>query len=45
MQHHPVVSQEQWLAARHALLVREREFTHLRDKAQCGTFGFTLGQG
>jgi predicted dithiol-disulfide oxidoreductase (DUF899 family) len=32
MQHHPVVSQEQWLAARRALLLKEKEFTHLRDK-------------
>ena len=32
MQHHSVVSQEQWLAARKALLLKEKEFTHLRDK-------------
>jgi predicted dithiol-disulfide oxidoreductase (DUF899 family) len=32
MQHHPVVPQEQWLAARRALLLKEKEFTHLRDK-------------
>ena len=32
MQHHPVASQEQWLAARKALLLKEKEFTHLRDK-------------
>lgn len=32
MQHHPVVPQEQWLAARKALLLKEKEFTHLRDK-------------
>jgi predicted dithiol-disulfide oxidoreductase (DUF899 family) len=32
MQHHPVVSQEEWLAARNALLLKEKEFTHLRDK-------------
>ena len=32
MQHHPVASQEQWLAARQALLLKEKEFTHLRDK-------------
>jgi len=32
MQTHPVVSQEQWLAARKALLLKEKEFTHLRDK-------------
>jgi predicted dithiol-disulfide oxidoreductase (DUF899 family) len=30
--HHPVVSQEQWLAARKTLLLKEKEFTHLRDK-------------
>jgi len=32
MQLHPVASQEQWLAARRALLLKEKEFTHLRDK-------------
>jgi predicted dithiol-disulfide oxidoreductase (DUF899 family) len=32
MQTHPVVSEEQWLAARKALLLKEKEFTHLRDK-------------
>ena len=29
---HPVVSQNQWLAARKALLAREKELTHLRDQ-------------
>ncbi len=28
----PVVSQEQWLKARKELLVKEKEFTHLRDQ-------------
>jgi len=32
MQHHPIVPQEEWLAARKALLLKEKEFTHLRDK-------------
>jgi len=32
MQPHPVVSREQWLAARRALLVKEKEATHLRDR-------------
>ncbi len=32
MPQHPVVSQEEWLAARKALLVQEKEATHLRDK-------------
>jgi predicted dithiol-disulfide oxidoreductase (DUF899 family) len=32
MQNHPVVCQEQWLAARKTLLLKEKEFTHLRDK-------------
>jgi predicted dithiol-disulfide oxidoreductase (DUF899 family) len=32
MQHHPVVGKEEWLAARKALLLKEKEFTHLRDK-------------
>jgi predicted dithiol-disulfide oxidoreductase (DUF899 family) len=31
MQHHPVVSQEEWLAVRKALLLKEKEFTLLRD--------------
>lgn len=29
--HHPVVSQKEWLAARQALLLKEKEATHLRD--------------
>ncbi len=29
---HPVVSREEWLEARRALLAKEKEFTHLRDK-------------
>jgi len=29
---HQVVSQEEWLTARKALLVQEKEATHLRDK-------------
>lgn len=32
MHQHPVVSQEEWLAARKALLLKEKELTHLRDK-------------
>jgi predicted dithiol-disulfide oxidoreductase (DUF899 family) len=32
MQQHPVVSQQEWLTARRALLLREKEATHLRDK-------------
>jgi predicted dithiol-disulfide oxidoreductase (DUF899 family) len=32
MQHHPIVSREEWLAARKALLVQEKEATRLRDK-------------
>ncbi len=31
MQDHPVISREDWLVARRALLVREKEETHLRD--------------
>ncbi len=31
MQDHAVVSREEWLAARKALLLREKEETHLRD--------------
>jgi predicted dithiol-disulfide oxidoreductase (DUF899 family) len=32
MENHPVVSREEWLAARTALLVKEKEATRLRDK-------------
>jgi predicted dithiol-disulfide oxidoreductase (DUF899 family) len=32
MQHHPVVSRTEWLAARTALLAEEKEFTRLRDQ-------------
>jgi predicted dithiol-disulfide oxidoreductase (DUF899 family) len=32
MQHHPVVSREEWLAARKALLLKEKEFTHRNEK-------------
>ncbi|MBF9233183.1 DUF899 domain-containing protein [Microvirga alba] len=32
MQHNRIVSQEEWVAARKALLAREKEFTHFRDK-------------
>src|SRR4029077_19857852 len=32
MQHQPVVSREEWLVARKALLAKEKEATHLRDK-------------
>jgi len=32
MPQHPVVSQEEWLAARKALLLKEKEATYLRDK-------------
>jgi predicted dithiol-disulfide oxidoreductase (DUF899 family) len=31
MSHHPVVSQQEWLAARKTLLLKEKEATHLRD--------------
>ncbi|USX21961.1 DUF899 domain-containing protein [Oxalobacteraceae bacterium OTU3REALA1] len=30
--HHPIVSAEQWLAQRKALLAREKELTHLKDQ-------------
>jgi predicted dithiol-disulfide oxidoreductase (DUF899 family) len=32
VQNHPVVSQEEWLVARKALLVQEKEATHQRDR-------------
>jgi predicted dithiol-disulfide oxidoreductase (DUF899 family) len=31
MQHHPVVSREEWIAARKALLIKEKQATRLRD--------------
>jgi len=31
MENHTVVSRDEWLAARKALLAKEKEFTHLRD--------------
>jgi predicted dithiol-disulfide oxidoreductase (DUF899 family) len=31
VENHPVVSQQEWLTARRALLLREKEATHLRD--------------
>ena len=32
LENHPVVSRDHWIAARKALLARERELTHLRDQ-------------
>jgi predicted dithiol-disulfide oxidoreductase (DUF899 family) len=32
IEHHPVVSREEWLSARKAFLAREKEFTRLRDE-------------
>jgi predicted dithiol-disulfide oxidoreductase (DUF899 family) len=32
LEHHPVVTREQWLIARTELLKQEKEFTRLRDK-------------
>ena len=32
MNHHPVVSHEEWVAARKRLLVKEKQFTRLRDE-------------
>ena len=32
IQHHPVVSREEWISARTALLAKEKEFTRLRDE-------------
>jgi len=34
MQQHPIVSREEWLTARKALLAREKEETRLRDKVR-----------
>jgi predicted dithiol-disulfide oxidoreductase (DUF899 family) len=39
MQQHRVVSREEWLAARRALLAREKEATHLRDKVNAELIG------
>ena len=33
---HKVVSQEEWLAARKALLTKEKEFTKARDQLSAG---------
>ena len=33
MQNNPIVSREEWLAARRALLVREKEATRQRDRS------------
>ena len=32
MTQHPIVSHDQWLAARKQLLAREKQFTRLRDQ-------------
>ncbi len=32
MENHPVVSREEWLTVRKALLLKEKEATQLRDK-------------
>ena len=32
MQHHPVVSHDEWITARQARLNKEKEFTRLRDE-------------
>src|SRR6266487_403721 len=32
MKHHPIVSRDEWLAARRQLLNKEKELTHLTDK-------------
>jgi predicted dithiol-disulfide oxidoreductase (DUF899 family) len=32
MEHAKIVSREEWLAARTALLAKEKEFTHRRDQ-------------
>jgi len=32
MQRHPVVSHDEWITARQALLNKEKEFTRLRDE-------------
>jgi predicted dithiol-disulfide oxidoreductase (DUF899 family) len=40
-----VVSQEEWLAARKALLLKEKEATHLRDKINAERLALALGQG
>ena len=32
MQNHKVVSREEWLVARKELLIKEKEFTRLRDQ-------------
>jgi predicted dithiol-disulfide oxidoreductase (DUF899 family) len=39
MQHHTVVSEKEWFDARKALLVMEKEATHLRDKINAQRLG------
>jgi len=43
LEHHPVVSRDQWLVARMELLKEEKEFTRLRDKNQCPAARSALG--
>jgi Bacterial protein of unknown function (DUF899) len=40
MEHHKVVSSDEWLAARIELLMKEKELTRLRDDAQSGGLVF-----
>ena len=37
MPQHSVVSQQEWLTARKALLLKEKEATHLRDRIMFST--------
>ena len=45
MEPHEVVSRDEWLVARKALLAQEKEFTRLRDQLSADAARVTLGQG
>ena len=42
--HHPVVSRDEWLAARKALLVKEKELTRWRDRLNAERRALPRGQ-
>ena len=40
---HPVVSRDEWLAARKQLLLKEKEFTRLRDQLSADRRALNIG--
>ena len=44
MSTHQVVSPEQWLAARKALMDKEKAFTRMRDELSCRAARLAMGQ-